>query len=69
MDREGLDVDQLDRGAVEAFLAAHVRAHGHVPSAGVMPLLDYLRGEGVIDPERGCCVASPLTSTAPGRSS
>jgi site-specific recombinase XerD len=51
MDRQGLDVDQLDRGAIEAFLAARVRAHGHVPTAGVMPLLDYLRSEGVIAPE------------------
>lgn len=51
MDREGLAVDQLDRGAVEAFLAAHAREHGHLPTAGVMPLLDYLRGEGFVDPE------------------
>ncbi len=51
MDREGLDVDQLNCGAVEAFLAAHVRAHGHLPTAGVMPLLDYLRIEGVVTPE------------------
>ena len=52
MDRQGLDVDQLDRGAIEAFLAAHVTAHGHVPTAGVMPLLDYLRGEGSSRPNR-----------------
>jgi integrase/recombinase XerD len=36
---------------VEAFLAAHRAEHGHVPTAGVMPLLEYLRSEGVVAPE------------------
>jgi site-specific recombinase XerD len=51
MDREGLDADQLNGGVIEAFLAAHVKEHGHLPSAGVMPLLDYLRSAGVVAPE------------------
>jgi hypothetical protein len=51
MDREGLDADQLNGGVMKAFLAAHVKEHGHLPSAGVMPLLDYLRSAGVVAPE------------------
>jgi integrase/recombinase XerD len=34
-----------------AFRADHVDRYGHLPSAGVMPLLDYLRSEGVVAPE------------------
>jgi hypothetical protein len=51
MDRQGLHVDQLDAAVVKAFLATHVRAHGQVPTAGVMPLLGYLRREGIVAPE------------------
>lgn len=51
MDREELKVEQLNDDVLEAFLADHVAEHGHLPSAGVMPLLEYLRGEGVVPPE------------------
>jgi hypothetical protein len=51
MEREELDFDQLDAGAVKAFLAAYVKDRGHLPTASVLPLLDYLRAEGVLAPE------------------
>jgi hypothetical protein len=51
MEREGVDCDRLDVGVVKAFLAAHLNCYGRLPTAGVMPLLDYLRGEGVVAPE------------------
>ena len=57
MAREDVDVDQLDGGAVKAFLAAHTKARGGLPTASVVPLLDYLREEGVAAPEP----ARPLT--------
>lgn len=50
MDREDVDVEQLDDDVLKAFLADHVDQFGRLPSAGVMPLLDYLRNEGVIAP-------------------
>jgi site-specific recombinase XerD len=51
MDRHDIEVGQLDGGAVKAFLVDHVDRHGHLPSAGAMPLLDYLRSEGAVGPE------------------
>ncbi|MGI9099026.1 MAG: tyrosine-type recombinase/integrase [Solirubrobacteraceae bacterium] len=57
MAREGVDVDQLDAGVVSAFLAAHVKDRGRLPTASVEPLLHYLRREGVLGP----AVAGPLT--------
>ncbi len=51
MDRKDVDVDQLNDEVLQAFLADHVAEHGHLPSAGVMPLLDYLREEAVVAPE------------------
>jgi len=51
MDREKLSVEQLSDDVVRAFLADHVAEHGHLPSAGVMPLLAYLRREGVVPAE------------------
>ena len=51
MDRHDVDVNQLDGGVVKAFLVDHVDQHGHLPQAGAMPLLDYLRNERVVDPE------------------
>jgi site-specific recombinase XerD len=51
MERENVDVDQLDAAAVMAFLAAHVKDRGRRPTAGVLPLLDYLRAEGVVAPK------------------
>jgi site-specific recombinase XerD len=50
MAREGVDVEQLDDDAVGAFLAAHVTDYGRLPTASVMPLLAYLRREGVVAP-------------------
>jgi hypothetical protein len=58
MEREDVDVDQLDGGVVRAFLAAHVKDHGRLLTASVMPLLDYPRTEGVLAPE----AAAPLTA-------
>ena len=46
MEREELDVGQLDADAGMAFLAAHVKDRGRLPTAGVLPLLDYLRAAG-----------------------
>jgi site-specific recombinase XerD len=51
MEREDVVVDQLDADAVMAFLAAHVKDRGRLPTAGVWPLLDYLRAESVVAPE------------------
>ena len=51
MDCRDVDAEQLNGGVLNAFLADHVDRYGHLPSAGVMPLLDYLRGEGVAAPE------------------
>ncbi len=50
MDREKLDVEQLNEDVSKSFLADHVAGHGHLPS-GVVPLLEYLRGEGAVPPE------------------
>lgn len=51
MEREELDVNQLNGDAVTAFLAAHVKDRGRLPTAGVLPLVDYLRAAGVLGPE------------------
>ena len=51
MDRHDVDVAQLTNDVLKAFLADHVDEHGHWPTAGVMPLLEYLRTEGVVPPE------------------
>jgi site-specific recombinase XerD len=51
MDREDVVVEQLDDDVLKAFLADHVDQFGRRPSSGVMPLLDYLRDEGVVPPE------------------
>ena len=58
MDREDVDVDRLDGNVVRAFLAAYVKDHGGLPTASVVPLLDYLRTEGVLAAE----AAAPLTA-------
>lgn len=58
MAHEGLDVDQLDDDAVRTFLAAHVKSRGQLPTASIVPLLDYLRREGVVGPQP----AGPLTA-------
>ena len=55
---EDVDVDQLDSGAIKAFLATrHTRDYRPVATASLVPLLDYLRSEGVVPPEP----AKPLT--------
>jgi hypothetical protein len=51
MDRHDIDIGQLDSVAVKMFLADYVDQHGHLPQAGAMPLLEYLRSEGVVGPE------------------
>jgi site-specific recombinase XerD len=51
MERQDVDVERLTDGVLKMFLADHVDEHGHLPSAGVMPLLDYLRDEGLVPPE------------------
>ena len=51
MDRRDVAVAHLTNDVLKAFLADHVDEHGHLPKAGVMPLLEYLRGEGVVPPE------------------
>ena len=51
MDRHDVDAAQLNNDVLKAFLADHVDEHGHLPTAGVMPLLKYLRSEGVVPPE------------------
>jgi hypothetical protein len=58
MEREHVDVDQLDADAVMAFLAAHVKDQGRLPTAGVLPLLDYLRAEGHVAPESAAPVSA-----------
>jgi integrase/recombinase XerD len=50
MDRDDVDVGQLDDDVLKAFLADHVDHFGRLPSAGVIPLLDYLRDECVVPP-------------------
>jgi site-specific recombinase XerD len=51
MDSRDIDAEQLDGEVLKAFLADHVHRHGQLPSAGVMPVLDYLRNLGVAGPE------------------
>jgi hypothetical protein len=47
MDRHDIDAGGLDSDVLNAFLADHVGRYGQLPSAGLMPLLDYLRSAGV----------------------
>jgi site-specific recombinase XerD len=51
MDRHDIDAEQLNDGVLSLFLTDHVDRHGQLPSAGVMPLLGYLRAAGVAGPE------------------
>ena len=51
MDSRDIDAEQLDGEVVRAFIADHVHQHGQLPSAGVVPVLDYLRNLGVAGPE------------------
>ena len=51
MDRHDTPVGELNGDVVHAFLEDHVSQYGHLPTAGVMPLLDYLRAEGVVPSE------------------
>jgi hypothetical protein len=46
MEREDVVVDQLDADAVMAFLAAHVKDRGRLPTAGVWPLLGLPASRG-----------------------
>jgi len=45
LQREELDPGQLSNDVVETFLADHGRDHGHLPSAALLPLLEYLRSD------------------------
>jgi site-specific recombinase XerD len=56
MDRHGVHAGELDSDVLNAFLADHVDRYGQLPSAAVMPLLDYLRSAGVVaaEPPRRC---------------
>jgi hypothetical protein len=51
MDGHDIAAERLSGEVLDAFLADHVDRYGHRPSAGVMPLLDYLRSAGVVAPE------------------
>lgn len=52
MASEDLDVQQLDSGAIKAFLATRrTKDYRPAATASLVPLLDYLRGEGVTPPE------------------
>ena len=52
MAREDVDVQQLDSAAIKAFLATrHTKDYRPVATASLVPLPDYLRGEGVTPPE------------------
>jgi hypothetical protein len=57
MTRNDLRVDQLDNTTVVAFLADHRDTFGRLPTASVLPLLVYLREEGVVGEE----VTGPVT--------
>ena len=51
MDRHDIDAEQLNDDVLSLFVTDHVDRHGQLPSAGVMPLLGYLRSAGVAAPE------------------
>ena len=51
MDRHDVVVAQLNDDVLKTFLADHVDEDGQLPTAGVMPLFEYLRREGVVPPE------------------
>jgi hypothetical protein len=51
MDRQEIDIEDLKEHVLRAFLADHVDRYGQLPSAGVMPLLAYLRSAGAAAPE------------------
>ena len=51
IDRENLAIDQLTAAWVSRFLDEYRREHGHLPTASVWPLLDYLRSIGAVPPE------------------
>jgi site-specific recombinase XerD len=57
MAREKVTVDRLGDGVVDAFLADHVNERGRLPSASVLPLLGYLRAQGIVPPQ----LAAPMT--------
>jgi hypothetical protein len=52
MASEDLDVQQLNSDAIKAFLATRrTKDYRPAATASLVPLLDYLRGEGVTPPE------------------
>ena len=69
MDRHDVDVGELDSDVLNSFLADHVDRYGQLPSAGVMPLLEYLRSAGVAAAEpilRCSSLTSSSVSTGTG---
>jgi hypothetical protein len=64
MAREGVDVEQLDGGAVEAFLRSRQGPRA-VADASVMPLLHFLRAQGVVASEPAASLTA--LSQVPGR--
>lgn len=59
MDSRDIDAERLDGEVLKAFLADHVARYGRLPSASVMPLLEYSRTASIAGPEpKRCC--SPL---------
>ena len=56
MDRHDVEAGELNSDVLNAFIADHVDRYGQLPSAGVMPLLDYLRSAGAAaaEPMRRC---------------
>ncbi len=71
MDRHDVDAGELASDVLDVFLADHVDRHGHLPSAGMMPLLDYLRSGGVVaaEPVRRCSLLSSRNGSRPRVSS
>ncbi len=51
MDRESVAVEQLHSVLVGEFLVVYRGEQGRLPTAGVWPLLDYLRSIGAVPPE------------------
>ena len=52
MARDSLAVDQLSDERVSVFLAEYRRDCSQLPSASVWPVLEYLRAQGAVAPER-----------------
>lgn len=58
MEREDVDVDHPDADGVITFPAAHLEDRGRLPTAGVLPLVDYLRLEGGVAAESAALLSA-----------